>query len=251
MVLNRTASLRENQTNVVIGRVSVLDADLGEVYSFGVNDGRFEVVRGEIRLRAGSSVSYVEPGFFDLTITATSMRSGSRVTGSLRLTIIKDPTPHHNDANPYDVDGDGFLTPLDPLIIINYINNNGIGPIEEPGEGEGALPDLDVDGDGEVSPLDILILINRLNQQNDEDLHSVGDFNQGLGIAEGEGSALLASTPMTSVQAVPTSIPVASIPVASTPVASIQLSSSQNDASLASYLADLSDEVGPRKLRHR
>ena len=225
MVLDRTASITENKTDAVIGRVSVLDADLGEVYSFGVSDRRFEVIQGEIRLKAGSTVSYVEPGFFDLTITATSLRSGSRVTGSMRLNIVRDPTPHHNDANPYDVDGDGFLTPLDPLIIINYINNNGVGPIDEPGEGESALPDLDVDGDGVVSPLDILILINRLNQLNDDDRHSVGDFNRGHRVAEGEGS-------------VPS-------------ISSTQSRGSQNDASLASYLSDLSDEVGPRKLRSR
>ena len=225
LVLDRTASITENKTDAVIGRVSVLDADLGEVYSFGVSDRRFEVIQGEIRLKAGSTVSYVEPGFFDLTITATSLRSGSRVTGSLRLNVVRDPTPHHNDANPYDVDGDGFLTPLDPLIIINYINNNGVGPIDEPGEGESALPDLDVDGDGVVSPLDILILINRLNQLNDDDRHSVGDFNRGHRVAEGEGS-------------VPS-------------ISSTQSRGSQNDASLASYLSDLSDEVGPRKLRRR
>ncbi len=241
LVLNSTASITESQTDVVIGRVSVLDADVGEVYSFGVDDGRFEVVRGEIRLRPGSTVSYVEPGFLDLTVTATSLRSGIRVSGNLHLNIIKDPTPHHNDANPYDVDGDGFLTPLDPLIIINYINNNGIGPIEEPGEGESALPDLDVDGDGEVTPLDILILINRLNRGDDEDFHSVGDFNKGLARGEGEGSAK-GSMPKAAFHA--------ATPIAAQ-VSSTQVSSGQNDASLASYLADLSEEVGPRKLRRK
>ena len=187
-----------------------------------------------------------------MTIAATSLRSGSRVTGSLRLNVVKDPTPHHNDANPYDVDGDGFLTPLDPLIIINYINNNGVGPIEEPGEGESALPDLDVDGDGEVSPLDILILINRLNQQNVEDSRTVGDVNPDHRVAEGEGTVPLGSSPMSSVQAPPANATIPSVLVSSAPVSSAQSSSSsQNDASLASYLSDLSDEVGKRKQRRR
>ncbi len=249
LVLNSTANIAENQTDVVIGRVSVLDADVGEVYAFSVNDGRFEVVRSEIRLKPGSTVSYVEPGFLNLTVTATSLRSGIRVTGNLHLNIIKDPTPHHNDTNPYDVDGDGFLTPLDPLIIINYINNNGIGPIEEPGEGESALPDLDVDGDGEVTPLDILILINRLNRGDDEDFHSVGDFTNSpiSGEGEGLGSALTGSMPINTIHAFATT----AAQVTNAQIKSAQMSSGQNDASLASYLADLSEEVGPRKLRRR
>jgi hypothetical protein len=64
---------------------------------------------------------------------------------------------------PADVDRDGVVSPLDPLIIINYINSNGAGEIQSPGEGE-SPGDLDVDGDGRVSPLDILIVINTLNQ---------------------------------------------------------------------------------------
>ncbi len=236
VVINSSSNIRENESGVTVGRVSVLDPDQGELYAFSVNDNRFEVLSGgAVRLRPGASVSYVEPGFIDLTIFASSLRSGSRISGSLRLFVEKDPTPHHNDRNPYDVDGDGVLTPLDPLIIINHINNNGVGPIEEPGEGEDSLPDLDVDGDGEVTPIDILILINKLNQETDDQpLYAFG---------KGEGEGMLVEETLLIPQ----------MDVALTPSArkEVQAPGNLRDVSLASYLSELSDDIGPRKLRRR
>jgi Dockerin type I domain/Bacterial Ig domain len=220
--------IQENEHGKAIGRAIVADPDKGESYSISVNDNRFEVVRGVLQLKPGTGVGHTESGYLDLMLTATSLRSGARISQSLRVDVVKDPTPHHNDANPYDVDGDGVLTPLDPLVVINHINENGIGPIEEPGEGEGTVPDLDVDGDGEVTPLDILILINKLNQQNEDDEES----GTGEG-AEGEAPQLIAQLPLLQV-----------------PVAQAQVSPpSLFDASLASYLSDLSNEVGPLKRR--
>ena len=242
LVLTESATIQENQTGQKIGSVSVLDPDVGEVYSFSVSDNRFEEVRGTIQLGSGSSVSFIEPGYFDLSVTATSQRSGTQLTGKLRLNIERDRTPHHNDINPYDVDGDGVLTPLDPLILINHINNNGTGPIEQPGEGEGRLPDLDVDGDGKVTPLDILILINKLNEQAEAEGQGPEDFavESDLlkvvvdGVQSGEGELVLSSRNQSSQVG-----------------SNSQLANNLNDASLASYLSDLSDDFGPRRLRRR
>jgi hypothetical protein len=47
-------------------------------------------------------------------------------------------------ADPHDINGDGRVTPLDALILINYIN---------------------FDGDGGVAPLDVLVVINFINNQ--------------------------------------------------------------------------------------
>ena len=223
--LSSFGTLQEGEIGKSVGEVSVMDPDRGDVYSFNVNDNRFEVVRGVVKLKSGATVADAGSGFLDLVVTATSIRSGSQASGTLRLNILTDPTPHHNDRNPYDVDGDGRLTPLDPLIIINHINSSGIGPIEEPGEGEGALPDVDVDGDGEVTPIDILILINKLNQQNEE------EFGSSEGDAEGEG-------PLPSEQS----------PIAKSPTDSF---ANHYEVSLESYLSELSDDVGRRRLKRR
>ncbi|HUP81556.1 MAG TPA: dockerin type I domain-containing protein [Pirellula sp.] len=248
LLLTESATIRENQTGQrTIGSVSVLDPDVGEVYTFRVSDSRFEVVRGTIQLKSGESVSYVEPGFIDLTVTATSQRSGTQLSGNLRLNIEKDMTPYHNDEDPSDVDGDGFLTPLDPLIIINYINKHGIGPIEQTGEGEGTLLDLDVDCDGEVTPIDILILINKLNQQNsakgEEEAPPSMDVESKLPVlleAEGEGSQMFESELKPSSALQPSQVTAVSQPV-----------TNLNDVSLASYLSDLSEDLSSRKLRRK
>ena len=223
--LSSFGTLREGEIGKSVGEVSVMDPDRGDVYSFNVNDSRFEVVRGVVKLKSGATVGDAGSGFLDLIVTATSIRSGSQASGTLRLNILTDPTPHHNDRNPYDVDGDGRLTPLDPLIIINHINNSGIGPIEEPGEGEGALPDVDVDGDGEVTPIDILILINKLNQQNEE------EFGSSEGDAEGEGP-----------------LPIEQSPIAKSPTDSV---ANHYEVSLESYLSELSDDMGRRRFKRR
>jgi len=223
------ARLQENENGKAIGNATVADPDQGEAYAFSVNDNRFEVVRGVLKLKPGIGVGSNESGYLDLILTATSLRSGARISQSLRVDVVKDPTPHHNDANPYDVDGDGVLSPLDPLVIINHINQNGIGPIDELGEGEGMLPDLDVDGDGEVTPLDILILINKLNQQNDDDKESGTGEAPESEAPEGEAAQVVAVT----------------APIFPAPISQPNLF----DASLASYLSDLSTEVGPFKRR--
>jgi hypothetical protein len=72
------------------------------------------------------------------------------------------PTPSwHNAALPADVNGDGFVQPLDVLVIINDINANGARALPTPTAPVSAF--LDVDGNNFVSPLDVLRVINELN----------------------------------------------------------------------------------------
>ncbi len=66
-----------------------------------------------------------------------------------------------NPIDSLDVDGDGSISPLDPLVIINRINENreaGLPAIRPASE-----KFIDVDGDQTVSPLDVLVLINHIN----------------------------------------------------------------------------------------
>jgi hypothetical protein len=189
IILTGNGSIPEKVAPYVVGNISVIDPDRSEVYDISVSDPRFEVVGNTVRVKSGSGVTYEEPGWIELTFVAVSRSSGDTVRRTERLHVIKDDTPYHNDANPMDVDGDGYVTPLDPLIIINYINFHGSGPIG-PGEGE-AGGDLDVDGDGRISPLDILIVINTLNSQRPQGGGKDGPANSGGGQApsgEGEGN---------------------------------------------------------------
>ena len=73
-----------------------------------------------------------------------------------------------------DVNGDGFVSPIDVLQLVNYLNFNGGGRLPFP-VAFAIPPYLDVDGDGSVGPLDVLTVINYINSP------STG------GGAEGEG----------------------------------------------------------------
>jgi hypothetical protein len=104
---------------------------------------------------------------------------GQSVITTVTITINDPPPPpHRNPADFLDVNADGFLSPIDALLIINYLNEEGAGPVT----GLTAPPPYrDVDGDNFISAIDVLQVINALN-----------DLSAG-GSGEGEGSGLLTS----------------------------------------------------------
>ncbi len=60
-----------------------------------------------------------------------------------------------------DVNGDGFIVPIDALLLINYLNSNE--PKTLPARRDPAKPFVDVNGDQFASPIDVLLVINHLN----------------------------------------------------------------------------------------
>ena len=68
-----------------------------------------------------------------------------------------------NGANPLDTSGDGLLTAVDALLIINDINAHGSRELPDPPVPPPPPPYFDVNGDGFISPLDALLVINYLN----------------------------------------------------------------------------------------
>ncbi|MCY2993353.1 MAG: dockerin type I domain-containing protein, partial [Planctomycetota bacterium] len=73
--------------------------------------------------------------------------------------------PWHNFANPCDVDGQNGVTPLDVLIVINYINSHPVST-SLPAAPTSPPPYYDVadgTGDQQVTPLDVLTVIIYIN----------------------------------------------------------------------------------------
>ncbi|WP_164101630.1 tandem-95 repeat protein [Candidatus Laterigemmans baculatus] len=68
-----------------------------------------------------------------------------------------------NPDNPLDVNDSGEVSPIDALVIINYLNRNDSGAIDPT---QPTPPYYDVDGNGVISPLDALQVINALNRAN-------------------------------------------------------------------------------------
>jgi hypothetical protein len=64
---------------------------------------------------------------------------------------------------PEDTNGDGIVTALDVLLLVNYLNAHASGGGTPAPSGE--FPALyDVNRDGRVTPLDVLLVINYLNR---------------------------------------------------------------------------------------
>lgn len=97
-----------------------------------------------------------------------------------------DNPPWTNPFNSEDINNDGIISPLDALLVINYLNENGVRELPVPSESESPPPYWDSSGDGWVTSLDALRVINFLNAQ---------------AAAEGESmeGALAASVPMISL----------------------------------------------------
>lgn len=153
----------------VVGELAVFDPD-GDHYGFSVTDERFEVIDNVLKLQDDVQLEQATLGL-RVTVSASSP-SGDTISDTFPIIVVPPRSPHQNHANPHDVNGDGIVSPLDALELINELNNGGGGVLPprsggsiDAGTGEaGLLPD--VNGDGALTPIDVLWLINELNVQN-------------------------------------------------------------------------------------
>jgi hypothetical protein len=109
-----------------------------------------------------------------------------------------------NPERATDVTGDGNVTPLDALTVINYINAHAgdlqVPPFDVP------PPYYDVDGNGFVTAADVLIVINELNGQTYSGGSSMAPGGGGAPArpaAEGEAPSISALTPPAFMTAPP------------------------------------------------
>ena len=101
------------------------------------------------------------PYFLEVSGTNTNVTLHTYAPGPQ----VSSPPPvqpqYHNASNPLDVNGDGIVSALDALQIINDLNANEVGPLSAlTGLGTGMV---DVNDDGQLTALDALDIINDLN----------------------------------------------------------------------------------------
>jgi hypothetical protein len=108
------------------------------------------------------------------------------------ITVTPGPFPWQNADQAEDVDASGQVTPLDVLIVINWINSHGTGPVPAPVPNPaGPPPFLDVSADNQVTPIDVLLVINWINS------HPA----LGSQLAEGEEPAVVSDSDVVSDRA--------------------------------------------------
>jgi hypothetical protein len=101
---------------------------------------------------------------------------GEAIDGEVEDVMVTiGANPYTNPNNRFDVNADTFVSPIDVLQIVNYINAGFPSRPQLPATN--VPPYLDVDSDGFIGPLDVLAVINFINS------------TRSGGGAEGEGFA--------------------------------------------------------------
>jgi VCBS repeat-containing protein len=70
-------SVDENAAGAVIGTLTTTDADAGDTFTYSVDDGRFEVVNGELKLAAGQSLDFESEQTVTVQVTSTDSSNAS------------------------------------------------------------------------------------------------------------------------------------------------------------------------------
>jgi hypothetical protein len=125
------------------------------------------------------SLAYLPPGTYHIQATpppnhivttppggkATIVVTAGQSLGDVNFGIhlLAGQNEYHNATNPVNVNNDGHISPLDALIVINWLNANGLGAPLLAGGNTAQDAFVDVNNDGICSPLDALIVINYLN----------------------------------------------------------------------------------------
>ena len=152
----------ENTYGAVVGQVLVDGGPASSQFLVSVNDSRFEVANGILKLRDRVLVERDSQTEIEVML-GVSDQSGifESISSAFVLHVAENANPYHNADNPYDVDRNGSVTALDALAIINYLNVYGPGPIQRT-DGDYAY---DVNADKLVTSLDVLLVLNELNRQ--------------------------------------------------------------------------------------
>lgn len=148
-----------------VGMVTVDQQPWDGRYSLAVDDSRFEIVAGRLKLRDGEYLTQAEQLEARVVITAMDMTcERPSHSESFLIQVLANPNPFHNPASPLDVDDSGQVTPLDALLILNSISQAGGGGVISQFSPTGYY--WDVNGDGVISPLDALLVLNHINQSS-------------------------------------------------------------------------------------
>ena len=122
---------------------------------------------GALELDCDGGFSYTPGTLFNREdVFQYYVEDGTKQSGVVSVVITVESTyPWYNGAHSWDVSDDGYLSPLDALLVVNSINAEGGRTLPMQRQRPLTAPFLDVNRDGLVSPLDALLIINRLNQQ--------------------------------------------------------------------------------------
>ncbi len=171
--------------------INVLSNDFDGDGTLDTGSVRIEVSpapNGSVEVLPGGAVRFTPTaGFAGNATFAYSVQDNSGTRSNVATVNVRVQNSRwQNPLTNLDVNADGFISPIDALLIINYLNSNG-DPIL-PGSGVSSKPYIDPTGDELVTASDVLQIINYLNT------------NSQAGLGEGESSGVEYAMPLTPQQ---------------------------------------------------
>jgi YVTN family beta-propeller protein len=190
------AATAENVSGGIIGPIPSDPWTGGWISS----DGRFEVVSGSLRLKAGQHLTAAADD--GVVVELSTAEATPRPLGKFTIEVRPNPTPWTRPGDARDISGDGEIVALDALTVINYLILIGAGPLPIRAAGDERF--VDVNGDGEVGPIDALMIINYL-VMNNQFARPIAESGEGeTAIADGVGGqAILLQSDELDIQSTP------------------------------------------------
>jgi hypothetical protein len=170
----------EHVPGSIVGNVTATDPDAGDSIVLDVSDERFEVVAGQLTLKADRELDYELESTVSVDITAVDAGGLDRTETFVLAVIDVNEYPWLNPAHACDINDDELITALDILTLRNDINSRGSRQLSEAFGQAAPPPYLDASADNIVSAVDVLKVISYINA------HGSGPIPLGEGEALGE-----------------------------------------------------------------
>lgn len=157
IVLGEDSIAEELPPGSLVGAFQAVDEDIDDelVFSFVVGEGDSD--NGRFRIEANELVTNERLDFESASNLSIRVKAEDLAGASIERTFEISVS----DVEENDVNGDSFVSPIDALLVINFLNSSDNGTLD-PEDNRG----LDVNGDGLVTPIDALLVINHLNNNS-------------------------------------------------------------------------------------
>ena len=144
-----------------------VDQDAGDSLRFAMTNGAGFPLPAWLKFNATTQVLSGTPtvndgGTVELKLIAIDS-GGASASSKFTITVDANLFPWHNASKPLDTNANNSISPVDALLVINYLNS-GASRNVPPGSTP-TLGFLDTSKDNIISPLDALLVINELNKR--------------------------------------------------------------------------------------
>ncbi len=120
------SSVSENAAGAIIGNLGVVDPDVGDTHTWSVDDVRFEIVAGQLKLKAGQTLDHEAEPTVNLTITATDQGGvGLAYSEAFTITVNNVNEAPIADTENYSTKAFGSLVTIAPGVLSGDYDPDG------------------------------------------------------------------------------------------------------------------------------